>query len=191
MMLRRHSPSASLSKIEVSSARSREYTPYSNVAAGSCHTGVLSFFALGATGGGLGGTRGKRSSSSVSKSLFSLAGSFPWCWSHKWLIILIFMRVLCMSWICWFLLWHGKGYMSPWVTGSLTRLGRWLIRKIRQFQHNMSHCGVLSWTRVQAKAGHVILSPFGSSSIVRTQVFSSERGKTRWAHHLSQVHQRW
>ena len=43
-------------------------------------------------------------------------------------------------------------YMSPWVTRSLTRLGRWLVRKTRQVLHNMSHCGVLSWRGVQAKS---------------------------------------
>ena len=41
------------------------------------------------------------------------------------------------------------GYMCPWVTRSLA-LGRWLIRKTRQVQHNVSHCGVPSWRRVQA-----------------------------------------
>ena len=42
--------------------------------------------------------------------------------------------------------------MSPWVTGLLTRLGRWLTRKIRQVQHNTSHCGVLRWKRIQAES---------------------------------------
>ena len=38
------------------------------------------------------------------------------------------------------------------VTSSLTRLGRWLIRETRQVQYNVSHCGVPSWRRVQAKS---------------------------------------
>ena len=39
-----------------------------------------------------------------------------------------------------------------------TRLGRWLIRKLREVQHNMSHCGVLSWKGVQAKSWTCTLS---------------------------------
>ena len=42
--------------------------------------------------------------------------------------------------------------MFLWLTRSLNRLGRWLIRKTRQDQCNMSHCGVLSRRRVQAKS---------------------------------------
>ena len=42
--------------------------------------------------------------------------------------------------------------MSLRVTRLLTRLGRWLIRKIRQIQHIMSHRGVLSWRRIQTKS---------------------------------------
>ena len=45
-----------------------------------------------------------------------------------------------------------KLHVSPWVSRSLTRLGYWLVLKTRQVQHHMSHCGVLSWGRVQAKS---------------------------------------
>ena len=38
------------------------------------------------------------------------------------------------------------------------------------------------------KAGHVILSPFWIQFNSHTQDFSSERGKTRWAYHLSEAH---
>ena len=46
----------------------------------------------------------------------------------------------------------AEGYVSPWVTSPLTRLGRWLVRNTRQVQHNMSYRGVLSWKRIQAKS---------------------------------------
>ena len=84
-------------------------------AVGSCHAGGPFLFFTGAAEGSLGGTKGRRSSSSVS---------------------------LC----------HGKGYMSLRVTTLLTRPGRWLIRKIRHVQHNMFHCGVLSWRGIQTKS---------------------------------------
>ena len=40
--------------------------------------------------------------------------------------------------------------MSLRVSGSLTRF--WLIRETRQIQDDMSHSGVFSWRRVQAKS---------------------------------------
>ena len=63
MMLRLASPTAFLSKIEVSSARSRESleTFCSSIAVGSCHTGSP-LFLTGAVGPG--GNKGRRSSSS-------------------------------------------------------------------------------------------------------------------------------
>ena len=63
-MLRRASPSALLPQNEVFSVRSRESLGT------SCSSQV------GPAGGGLGGTKGKRSSSSVCRSHFFLAGSF-------------------------------------------------------------------------------------------------------------------
>ena len=61
-----------LPQIEVSSARSRESldTSCSSVAAGSCHTGGPFLFLTGEAEGSLGGTKGKRSSSSVAGSRF-------------------------------------------------------------------------------------------------------------------------
>ena len=66
-MLRRASPSAFLLKIEASSARSRESldTSCSSVAVGSFHTGGPCLLRTGAAGGGLAGTKGARSPSSV------------------------------------------------------------------------------------------------------------------------------
>ena len=155
MLLRRVSPSAFLPKIEVSSARSRESfgTSCSSEATGSCHTGGPFLFRTVAAGGGLGGTRGKRSSSSVAWSRFPLASSFLDAGRTSGLssLIFIFIHVWCMSWICWSSLSQAEGYMSLLLTRLLTRLGRWLRRKIRQVQYTMSHCGVLSWRGVQTK----------------------------------------
>ena len=50
------------------------------------------------------------------------------------------------------------------VSGSLTRF--WLIRMTRQIQDDMSYGTVVSCRRVQAKAKHVTLFPFGYNSIV-------------------------
>ena len=59
MMLRGVSPTASLTKIEVPSARSRESfgTSCSSVAAGACHTGGPLLVRIGAAGDDLGGTK--------------------------------------------------------------------------------------------------------------------------------------
>ena len=63
---------------EASSARSRESpdTSCSSVPVGSCHTGGPVLLSTGATGGGLGGTKGARSPSSVAGSRLSSASSF-------------------------------------------------------------------------------------------------------------------
>ena len=42
--------------------------------------------------------------------------------------------------------------MSPWMTSSLTRLGRWLVRKTRQVQHNMSIVEYLAGEEYKPKA---------------------------------------
>ena len=63
--------------------------------------------------------------------------------------------------------------MSLWVARLLPRLGRWLIRKLRQVQHHMSHCGAAG-EEDRPKAGHAISSPFASNSIVVPN-FSPER----------------
>ena len=64
-----------------------------------------------------------------------------------------------------------------WVTRSLTRLGRWLVCKTRQVQHNMSHCGVLSWGGVQAKNWTMNFCLFfGSSSTVILNIFHNKMG---------------
>ena len=67
--------------------------------------------------------------------------------------------------------------MFLWVTRSIARFIRWLIRKTRQVQHNMSHCGILAGEENKPKAGHVILSLFGSSSKVILKFFIWEGGK--------------
>ena len=81
--------------------------------------------------------------------------------------------------------------MSLRVTRLLTRLGQWLKRKLRQVQHTMSHCGVLSGRGTQTKCWTCNFATSGSSSTVIPKFFSSERGKTKWTHHSSQVHQPW
>ena len=67
--------------------------------------------------------------------------------------------------------------MSPWVTRSLTRLGRWLIRKTRQVQHNVSHCGVLSWRGVQATSWTCYFVSIWVQFNGHTQFFHLRKGK--------------
>ena len=147
IMFRKASPAAFLPQIEVSSARSRDDASCSSTAVGSCHAGGPFFFCRCARWRGLGGTIGTRSSSSMAWSRLSSSGSF---------LVVGRTRVLsssysssCMSRARYagFSLWHGKNYMSLWVTRSSTRFSGRLIRKTRQAQHNMSHCGVLSWRK--------------------------------------------
>ena len=66
--------------------------------------------------------------------------------------------------------------MCLWVNRLLTRPGRWLIRKIRQVQHNMSHCGVLSWRGIQTKKRACKLVSFWIQFNIRTQVFHRREG---------------
>ena len=147
------------SKIEDSSVRLRESLDTScySIAVGSCHTSG-SFFLLSLCGLRMSrrSRRNQRCKVFVINGLITpfLKRFLSWCWPHKWSVILIFipMHVWYISWECWLLLWHGKGYMSLWVTRSITRFSRGLIRKTRQVQHNMSHCGICSWTRKQAKS---------------------------------------
>ena len=62
---------------------------------------------------------------------------------HACLVHGLDVLVFALTWLrCMFL----------WVTRLLARFGRWLIRKIRQVQHNMSLCAVLSWTGIQTKS---------------------------------------
>ena len=127
----------------------------------------------GAAGGGLGGTKGKICSSSASRSRFSLAGSFLDAGPTSGLSSSSSSSCMSGAWAGYagFSLSHGKGYMSPWVTRSLTQLGRWLIRKIRQVQHNVSHCGVLSWRRIQTKSWTCNFVSFWIQFTGHTQVF--------------------
>ena len=80
--------------------------------------------------------------------------------------------------------------MSLRVIRSLTRLGGWLIRKIRQVQHNMSHCGILSWRGKQAKRSACNLVPLRIQFNSRTE-FSHLKKRKKEVHHLSQAHQPW
>ena len=64
--------------------------------------------------------------------------------------------------------------MSLWVSRILTRLGRDLTRKIRQVEHNMSHCGVLSWRGIQTKNRTCNFVSFWIQFKSRTPSFSSE-----------------
>ena len=93
--------------------------------------------------------------------------------TYKRFVIFIFflMHVWSMIRICWFSLWHDKDYMFLWVTRSIARFKRRLTHKTRQVQHNMSHCGILAGEENKPKAGHVILSLFGSSSKVIPMFF--------------------
>ena len=61
--------------------------------------------------------------------------------------------------------------MSLSVTRLLTRLGRWQIRKIREGQLNMSHCGVLSWRGKQTKSWTCNFVSFWIQFNSRTQIF--------------------
>ena len=61
--------------------------------------------------------------------------------------------------------------MSLRVTMLLTRLDRWLIRKIRQVQHNMSRCGVLSWRGIQTKSWTCNFISFWTSPTVIPKFF--------------------
>ena len=80
---------------------------------------------------------------------------------------------MCGAWsgFAGFSLWHDKDYMFLWVTRSIARFSRRLIHKTRQVQHNMSHFGILAGEENKPKAGHVILSLFGSSSKVIPKFF--------------------
>ena len=169
-MLRRASPSSLLPKVEASSARSCESpdTSCSSVAVWSCHTGGPSLLRTGAAGGGLGGTKGAKSPSSVAGSHLSSAGFFLMLAAQDVRHLhhqrqpydlaaqrIHHLRVhACLVYELDMLGFRSDmaNYISPWVTRSLTRLGRWLVRKTRQVLHNMSHCGVLSWRGVQAKS---------------------------------------
>ena len=118
-----------LAQIEVSSARLRRWldTSCSSIAVGSCHTGGPFLFLTGAAEGGLGGTKGSRSSSPAAGSSLFSAGSFldagrtsglsssspSACLVHG-LDMLVFART--WQWL----------HMSLRVTRLLTRLGRWL-----------------------------------------------------------------
>ena len=191
-MLRRASPSAFLPKVDTSSDRSRESpdTSCSSAVVGSCHAG----------------------------GSFSSSHWFSWRWPwknqrvqgtcrqqlvhtfppqfqflmlaaqgvdhlrlHAYLQYELDMQFFALT----------KSHMSPWVTRLLTRLGHWLIRKIRQVQHDMSHCGVLGWRRVKAKSWTCNFVSFLGPVQWTYPNFSSEAGKTRWSHHLSQAHQPW
>ena len=63
------------------------------------------------------------------------------------------------------------------VTRLLTRLGRWLKRKIREVQHNTSYCGVLSWRGLQTKSWTCNLVSLWIQFNSRTQVFHLREGK--------------
>ena len=67
--------------------------------------------------------------------------------------------------------------MSLWVPRLLKRPGRWLIRKICQVQHNMSHCGVLSWRGTQTKNWTCNFVSFWIQFNSRTQIFHLREGK--------------
>ena len=92
------------------------------------------------------------------------------------ILIFIFMYVLSMSRICWFSLWHGKDYMLLWVTCTITRfVVGWYVRLVR----SNTICPIVEYSAGEEnrpKAGHVILCPWGSSSIVvpRFLIWGSE-----------------
>ena len=92
------------------------------------------------------------------------------------ILIFIFMHVLSMSRICWFSLWHGKDYMLLWVTCTITRfVVGWYVRLVR----SNTICPIVEYSAGEEnrpKAGHVILCPWGSSSIVvpRFLIWGSE-----------------
>ena len=73
--------------------------------------------------------------------------------------------------------------MSLWVTKLLPRLGLWLVRKIRQVQHNMSHCGVLSWRGIQARSWTCNFVSFWIQFNSRTQVSQRQNSVVMPAYH--------
>ena len=74
------------------------------------------------------------------------------------------------------LTWH-TGYVSLRVTRLLARLGCWLIRKTRQVQHNMSHCGVLSWRGIQTKSWRCTFVSLRIQFNSGTPIFHLRKGK--------------
>ena len=173
IMLRRASPFAFLPR-SLLLARASLLVPRVPVwQLGPARLEVLFSFALVQLAAGLGGTKGKISSSSASRSRFSLAGSFLDAGPTSGLSSSSSSSCMSGAWAGYagFSLSHGKGYMSPWVTRSLTQLGRWLIRKIRQVQHNVSHRGVLSWRRIQTKSWTCNFVSFWIQFTGHTQVF--------------------
>ena len=104
---------------------------------------------------------------------------------RKGFIIFVFMYDLCSCWICWFSLWHGKRYTSPWVTSSLTRLGRRSVRK--HIVRSNTICPIMEYLareEYKAKAGHASLFPRGSSQYGVRKSFVLG-GKTNLAHIVS------
>ena len=129
----------------------------------------LFLFLTGAAGGSLGRTKGAGSSSSVAGSRFFLNRFLPWCWLHKWFVILIFIfvHVWCMSWVCGLSLWHGKCYsLFGWPGCSRDLVVGWYARFVKS-NTTGPICGVL-------RRG-TLLSPFRSSSLVVPKFFIWER----------------
>ena len=60
---------------------------------------------------------------------------------------------------------------------QVTRLDRWLIRKIRHAQHKKSHCGVLNWRVIQTKSWTCNLVSFWIQFNCRTQISHLREGK--------------
>ena len=65
------------------------------------------------------------------------------------------------------------------------------VRKTREVQHNVSHCGVLSWRRVQAKSWTCNFVSLWIQFNSRTQIFHLVKGEQDGEHHLSQARQLW
>ena len=130
---------------------------------------VLFFSETVAAGGGLGGMRGKRSSSSVARSRFPLASSFFHAGRTSGLssLIFIFIHVWCMRWICWSSLSHGRRLH----VSSVDQVAH-ATRSLAETQdsssaiHNVPLWSAQLERSTDQKAGHVILSPLGSSSMV-------------------------
>ena len=164
MMLRRVSPPGFLSKIETSSDRSREFpeTSCSSVAdvsrqtggpfllrncAGTLRSAADSRFTCSSLDAGC--TRGLSSLSSSSSRVS--AGHADFCSDR------------------------AKSYMFLRASRSLTQF--WLVRKTRQVQHNMSHCRVLSWSKVQAKSWTCNVVSFWIQFDRNTHIFHVRTGE--------------
>ena len=89
-------------------------------------------------------------------------------WTNKRFIVIIFIKFSCGSWICWFLLRAQVTCLFGWGDRSLD-FG-WYARLLKS--KTICPRGKYSaGEECKPKAGHVILSPFGSNSIVIPKCF--------------------